>query len=61
MTVDLNKATDFRIRLDRILTHKVWGYLIFFSIMLLIFQAIYNWSTYPMDFIDVSFATLSES
>ncbi|MBZ9729946.1 ferrous iron transport protein B [Salegentibacter sp. JZCK2] len=60
MTVDLNKATDFRIKLDRILTHKVWGYLIFFSIMLIIFQAIYNWSTYPMDLIDGSFATLSE-
>lgn len=59
-TIDLDSATDLRIRFDRILTHKVWGYLIFFAIMLLIFQAIYDWSTYPMDFIDVSFAALSE-
>lgn len=58
-TIDLNKATGFRAKLDNILTHKVWGYVIFFFIMLLIFQAIYDWSSYPMDFIDSSFASLS--
>ncbi|GAB5398488.1 MAG: ferrous iron transport protein B [Aureisphaera sp.] len=60
LTIDTANAKDFRSRLDRILTHKVWGYLIFFGILLLIFQAIFDWSTYPMDFIDVSFASLSE-
>ncbi|MFZ0490421.1 MAG: ferrous iron transport protein B [Salegentibacter sp.] len=60
LTVDLNSATDLRARLDRILTHKVWGYVVFFGIMLLIFQAIYNWSTYPMDLIDGAFASLGE-
>ncbi len=60
MSVDTNAATDLRSRLDRVLTHKVWGYVIFFAILLLIFQAIYNWSSYPMDMIDVSFAQLSE-
>jgi ferrous iron transport protein B len=59
-TIDLNKATDLRIKLDRILTHKVWGYLIFFVILLTIFQAIYDWSGVPMDFIDTAFASLSE-
>ena len=59
-TIDLDSATDLRIKFDRILTHKIWGYLIFFGIMLLIFQAIYDWSTYPMDFIDVTFASFSE-
>lgn len=54
-----NEATDLRARLDRILTHKVWGYVIFLSIMLLIFQAIYSWSAYPMDMIDQFFAWLS--
>ncbi len=58
--IDLNSATDPRIRFDRILTHRVWGYVIFFMVLLLIFQAIYNWSSYPMDFIDSSFASLSE-
>ncbi|MGO2358892.1 MAG: ferrous iron transport protein B [Mesonia sp.] len=60
LTKDLNAATDLRARLDRVLTHKVWGYVIFFSILLLIFQAIYDWSSYPMDFIDMAFANLSE-
>ncbi|NJW52082.1 ferrous iron transport protein B [Salinimicrobium oceani] len=60
MTVDANAAKGLRAGMDRILTHKVWGYLIFFAILLLIFQAIYDWSSYPMDFIDASFASLSE-
>lgn len=58
--VDTENAKDLRSRLDRILTHKVWGYVIFFGILLLIFQAIFDWSAYPMDFIDSSFASLSE-
>jgi len=58
--IDLKSATDLRIRFDRILTHRVWGYVIFFMVLLLIFQAIYNWSSYPMDFIDTTFASLSE-
>lgn len=60
LTIDLKNATDLRIKLDRLLTHKVWGYVIFSIIMLTIFQAIYDWSTYPMDLIDVTFASFSE-
>ncbi|WP_299519580.1 ferrous iron transport protein B [Winogradskyella sp.] len=58
-TIDLASAKDLRIRLDRILTHKVWGYLIFGLILLLIFQAIYDWAQVPMEFIDGAFASLS--
>lgn len=58
--IDTANAKDLRSRLDRVLTHKVWGYAIFFGILLLIFQAIFDWSAYPMDFIDSSFASLSE-
>jgi ferrous iron transport protein B len=59
-TIDLKTAKDLRIKLDRILTHKVWGYLIFGVILLTIFQAIYDWAEVPMDFIDSTFASLSE-
>ncbi|WP_339754660.1 ferrous iron transport protein B [uncultured Winogradskyella sp.] len=59
-TIDLKTAKDLRIKLDRILTHKVWGYLIFFVILLTIFQAIYDWAQIPMEFIDGAFAYLSE-
>lgn len=59
-TIDLSTAKDLRIKLDRILTHKVWGYAIFLIILFTIFQAIYDWSAVPMDFIDSAFASLSE-
>src|SRR5690554_4788947 len=58
--IDLSTAKDLRIKLDRILTHKIWGYVIFFFILLTIFQAIYDWFSVPMDFIDSTFASLSE-
>ncbi len=58
--VDGAKATDWRGLLDRVLTHRVAGYVVFFLVMLLVFQAIYNWSSVPMDFIDESFTRLSE-
>ena len=57
---DITTAKDLRSRLDRVLTHQVWGYFIFFGILLLIFQAIYDWSSYPMDLIDTTFAFLGE-
>jgi len=58
--VDINKATDIRSRLDRVLIHRFWGYIIFFIILLTIFQVIFDWSSIPMDFIDESFTKLSE-
>jgi ferrous iron transport protein B len=57
--IDVSVATDFRIKLDRILTHKIWGYAIFFAILFVIFQSIFSWSEVPMDFIDSTFAALS--
>jgi ferrous iron transport protein B len=45
-------------QLDRILTHKIWGYLIFFGVLFLIFQSIFAWATVPMDLIDSVFAKL---
>jgi ferrous iron transport protein B len=45
--------------LDRIFTHKIWGYIIFLAILFLIFQAIFAWATIPMDFIDLTFSELS--
>ena len=58
--IDRSKAKDLRSKLDRILTHKIWGYFIFFAILMTIFQAIYDWATFPMDLIDTTFASLAE-
>lgn len=46
-------------KLDRILVHPIWGYLIFATILLTIFQFIYSFASIPMDFIDENFATFS--
>ena len=57
--IDLASAKDLRSKLDRILMHKVFGYVIFFLILMLIFQSIFDWSSIPMDFIDSTFVSLS--
>ncbi len=58
--VDPAAAKGFRASVDKILMHKVFGYLIFLLILLTIFQAIYSWSEYPMDMIDEFFASASQ-
>ena len=59
LKIDTSVAKDYRSRLDRVLTHKVWGYVIFFLILFVIFQSIFEWSKIPMDFIDATFASFS--
>ena len=39
-------------RIDKIVTHRIGGYLIFATLLLLIFQSIFSWANYPMDLID---------
>lgn len=39
----------FSDRLDRVLTHKLWGTLIFIAIMALMFQSIFTFARLPMD------------
>lgn len=46
-------------KIDKVLTHKVFGYVLFFGLLFLIFQAIFAWATLPMDWIDALFANLS--
>jgi ferrous iron transport protein B len=57
--IDSSKANDLRAKLDRVLTHKIFGYVIFFGILMLIFQSIFSWSEIPMNLIDEGFAALS--
>jgi len=41
-------------QIDTILTHRIWGYLIFVILLILIFQSIFAWANYPMDWIEAS-------
>jgi len=38
-------------KIDKVLTHKVFGFIIFFAILMFMFQAIFSWSSYPMELI----------
>lgn len=58
--VDQSKATTIRAKLDRVLTHKVFGYVIFAFILMLMFQSVFAWSETPMNWIDEAFAKLSD-
>ena len=60
LNINREAASDFRSHFDRVLIHKFWGYVIFFFILMTIFQSIFDWSSIPMDFIDSTFASLSE-
>ncbi|WP_259014204.1 ferrous iron transport protein B [Emticicia fluvialis] len=47
-------------KIDKILLHKIWGYVIFLSILFLIFQSVFSFAEYPMDMIDQGVAGLNE-
>jgi ferrous iron transport protein B len=46
-------------RIDKVLTHKIFGYKIFFLILFFMFQAIFAWAAVPMDLIDSGVAHLN--
>ncbi|SHN25379.1 ferrous iron transport protein B [Mucilaginibacter sp. OK098] len=48
-------------KIDKILTHKVLGFVIFLGILLFMFQSIFAWSAYPMEKIGDLFAWVQNS
>jgi len=61
-TVQEADTTVFKRRqekIDAVLTHRFWGYIIFFAILFIIFQAIFSLAGYPMHIIIESFNWLS--
>ncbi|MFN5356878.1 MAG: ferrous iron transport protein B [Bacteroidota bacterium] len=54
------RAPGISQRIDRLLMHRVWGYVFFLFILFLMFQAIFSIAEWPMNFIDETFAGLSE-
>ncbi|WP_326981584.1 ferrous iron transport protein B [Chryseobacterium sp. MYb264] len=45
-------------KLDKVLVHKFWGYVVFLFILLIIFQCVFFLAAYPMDGIDWLFGEL---
>ena len=52
-----SRATHF---IDAIVTHRVWGYPIFFLFMYLMFEVTFTLGQYPMDWIEAGVAWLGE-
>ncbi|MDB5144482.1 MAG: ferrous iron transport protein [Mucilaginibacter sp.] len=48
-------------KIDKILTHKTFGFVIFFAILIFIFQSIFAWSAYPMKLIADTFVWIQSS
>ena len=55
-----SKNNSLTNRLDNILTHPIYGFVIFLGILFLIFQAVFSWSEYPMELIDNAISQLSQ-
>lgn len=53
-----NKKLSFTEKIDNILLHPIFGYIIFFGLLFFIFQAIYTWSGPLMDGVDSAFSSL---
>jgi ferrous iron transport protein B len=51
----------FSEKLDNILLHRRWGYLILLAVLFLLFQSVFWLASFPMDWIDGGFAALSQS
>ena len=54
------KQETYSNRIDKILTHRIFGFAIFFAILFLIFQSIFAWSEYPMSLIEQLFIWLTD-
>ncbi|MDP9081378.1 MAG: ferrous iron transport protein B [Bacteroidota bacterium] len=48
-------------KIDKVLTHKIFGFVIFLGILLFMFQSIFSWSAYPMEKIGDLFAWTQNS
>ena len=42
-------------KIDALLTHRVWGVVVFLALMALVFQAMFSWAQLPMDLIKQGF------
>jgi ferrous iron transport protein B len=60
VTRKFSPTTTTSDRIDRVVTHKLWGPVIFLALMGLMFQAIFSWAEAPMHLIGDSFDWISQ-
>ncbi|HXF43271.1 MAG TPA: ferrous iron transport protein B [Pyrinomonadaceae bacterium] len=54
-------AHDRAEKIDRVLTHPIFGLIILFAVLLLVFQAIFSWAAFPMEILEGGIGALGES
>lgn len=54
------EAHNFSAKIDKVLTHKVFGLVVLVAILLLVFQTIFTWATLPMDLLEAGFGALGD-
>ena len=54
------KKSIFTERLDNLLLHRRWGYLILLAVLFLLFQSVFWLAQYPMDWIDLGFSKINQ-
>ncbi len=47
-------------KIDKVLTHKVFGLVILVGILLLVFQTIFSWASLPMDLLEMGFGAAAD-
>ena len=53
------QKTLFTEKLDNLLLHRVWGYMILLGVLFMLFQSVFFIAQFPMDWIELGFAKLS--
>ena len=48
-------------KIDKVLTHKIFGFIIFIGILMFMFQSIFSWSAYPMELIADGFVWIQNA
>lgn len=55
----ISNKVSFSERLDKLLLHPIWGNLILLLFLFILFQSIFTFSAYPMDWVEQGFSSLS--
>jgi ferrous iron transport protein B len=56
-----HERPNFSEKIDRVVTHRIFGPVILLLVMLLVFQTIFSWANLPMSLIDQVFSALADS
>jgi len=54
-------ASPLTDRIDRVLTHRVWGTVVFAAMMIVMFQAVFRWAVPLMELIDAGVGTVADT